>query len=313
MNRSFKLFLSGITALLFLAAHQTAAFAAPLLSSSIIIIDNYVDSFGGPGAWNAGFCGASGSGFRACQGSDLGYVRPGLTGDVFVPFSFFGNPLNYNSNAIADYGVLKSYAQLSILGSLAPFMTEPNPSTGTPDTRANVTAQARASFRDQWTILGMPDGTSGTLQLTFHVTGTMSGGGNATLSSDRISSTGAFSSLQSLSVLPNTDTVLSVPFTYGTLFDFRISLGAAAFLFTFPGDNDPTGQRSSLADFSNTAALSSIIAKDSVGNIVPFSLSTASNAVIFNELVPAAVPVPAAVWLFGSGLLGLIGVARKIS
>jgi hypothetical protein len=25
----------------------------------------------------------------------------------------------------------------------------------------------------------------------------------------------------------------------------------------------------------------------------------------------AAVPVPAAVWLFGSGLLGLIGVARR--
>jgi len=27
--------------------------------------------------------------------------------------------------------------------------------------------------------------------------------------------------------------------------------------------------------------------------------------------VPAAVPVPAAVWLFGSGLLGLVGIARR--
>ena len=26
---------------------------------------------------------------------------------------------------------------------------------------------------------------------------------------------------------------------------------------------------------------------------------------------PAAVPLPAAVWLFGSGLLGLVGVARR--
>ena len=26
---------------------------------------------------------------------------------------------------------------------------------------------------------------------------------------------------------------------------------------------------------------------------------------------PAAIPVPAAVWLFGSGLLGLVGVARR--
>ena len=31
----------------------------------------------------------------------------------------------------------------------------------------------------------------------------------------------------------------------------------------------------------------------------------------FNFVAPAAVPVPAAVWLFGSGLLGLVGVARR--
>ncbi|HEN46860.1 MAG TPA: VPLPA-CTERM sorting domain-containing protein, partial [Mizugakiibacter sp.] len=27
--------------------------------------------------------------------------------------------------------------------------------------------------------------------------------------------------------------------------------------------------------------------------------------------IPAVVPVPAAVWLFGSGLLGLIGMAKR--
>jgi len=32
---------------------------------------------------------------------------------------------------------------------------------------------------------------------------------------------------------------------------------------------------------------------------------------VFRETLPPAVPVPAAVWLFGSGLLGLIGVARR--
>ena len=31
----------------------------------------------------------------------------------------------------------------------------------------------------------------------------------------------------------------------------------------------------------------------------------------FDFVAPAAVPVPAAVWLFGSGLLGLVGVARR--
>lgn len=31
------------------------------------------------------------------------------------------------------------------------------------------------------------------------------------------------------------------------------------------------------------------------------------------QIVPAVVPVPAAAWLFGSGLLGLVGVARRRS
>ena len=30
-----------------------------------------------------------------------------------------------------------------------------------------------------------------------------------------------------------------------------------------------------------------------------------------NDPVVSAVPVPAAVWLFGSGLIGLIGIARR--
>jgi len=32
---------------------------------------------------------------------------------------------------------------------------------------------------------------------------------------------------------------------------------------------------------------------------------------VYAVFAPAAVPIPAAVWLFGSGLLGLIGVARR--
>ena len=37
-----------------------------------------------------------------------------------------------------------------------------------------------------------------------------------------------------------------------------------------------------------------------------------TNAIVGHfDLAPSAVPLPAAVWLFGSGLLGLLGVARK--
>jgi len=36
-----------------------------------------------------------------------------------------------------------------------------------------------------------------------------------------------------------------------------------------------------------------------------------ADGITWSEYLPAAVPVPAAVWLFGSGLLGLLGVARR--
>lgn len=45
------------------------------------------------------------------------------------------------------------------------------------------------------------------------------------------------------------------------------------------------------------------------GNIADLSNTRAFSVDGFDP--PAAVPVPAAVWLFGSGLLGLVGVARR--
>ena len=42
-----------------------------------------------------------------------------------------------------------------------------------------------------------------------------------------------------------------------------------------------------------------------------FSLQSANGNVISTDIVNTVVPVPAAVWLFGSGLLGLVGVARR--
>ncbi|MFV8816199.1 VPLPA-CTERM sorting domain-containing protein [Haliea sp. E17] len=41
------------------------------------------------------------------------------------------------------------------------------------------------------------------------------------------------------------------------------------------------------------------------------TLSSGANAVINYAVTPSAVPLPAAAWLFGSGLLGLAGVARR--
>jgi len=41
------------------------------------------------------------------------------------------------------------------------------------------------------------------------------------------------------------------------------------------------------------------------------SIESVNGTVISTDIVNTAVPVPAAVWLFGSGLLGLVGVARR--
>ena len=51
---------------------------------------------------------------------------------------------------------------------------------------------------------------------------------------------------------------------------------------------------------------------DSVPNQVSFSLTLdATMETLTIQAVNSPVPVPAAVWLFGSGLLGLVGIARR--
>ena len=64
------------------------------------------------------------------------------------------------------------------------------------------------------------------------------------------------------------------------------------------------------ADYSHTLAWGGVNVTDWFGAPISFSTTSTSG---FNYAVAysAPVPVPAAVWLFGSGLLGLIGVARR--
>lgn len=62
------------------------------------------------------------------------------------------------------------------------------------------------------------------------------------------------------------------------------------------------------ADFANTAGITSFEYFDLNGNPISGEFSSVDGLALYD---PSVVPVPAAVWLFGSGLIGLIGLARR--
>ena len=68
---------------------------------------------------------------------------------------------------------------------------------------------------------------------------------------------------------------------------------------------------------SGVGAFNTFVGWDGLGNISDLNITISSNdnwiAVDDLKFTPvlAPVPVPAAVWLFGSGLLGLVGIARR--
>ena len=63
---------------------------------------------------------------------------------------------------------------------------------------------------------------------------------------------------------------------------------------------------------SRTTAISNGDAFTRLGGVWKFSPETTTHNLIANSFyLIQAVPIPAAIWLFGSGLIGLIGVARR--
>jgi len=113
------------------------------------------------------------------------------------------------------------------------------------------------------------------------------------------------------------DVALTSPlfaFTYGTPFELRLDSS----FFVDPGDHlSPTlttGDLWSLSgtvDFSNTVLLSQISVFDDVaGNQLANGFDvTAQSGTVY--LTTSAVPLPPAFWLFSSGLLGFVGMARN--
>jgi hypothetical protein len=112
----------------------------------------------------------------------------------------------------------------------------------------------------------------------------------------------------------NLDTHTAKPFCPGTGGYTLFTTGSSTALDCATGATAVSLNGSALAGGGGTWT-GTIVSAGNVGNSWGFFDGTPYSE-IFNITVtgieaPTAVPVPAAVWLFGSGLLGLVGIARR--
>jgi hypothetical protein len=96
---------------------------------------------------------------------------------------------------------------------------------------------------------------------------------------------------------------LNFPITYGVQYVLNTNF------FTSASANSPGGNATS--DFSNTGLMQPVQFYDSNGNQIYDINITSESGLDYLHPQAAVVPLPAATWLFGSGLLGLLGVARR--
>ena len=82
-------------------------------------------------------------------------------------------------------------------------------------------------------------------------------------------------------------------------------------LFAFAGPCVGTGCSVDIAEVSQGPTLYSGAVNSTIGIHMNFALSAGDSATFDTRFEVNPVPVPAAVWLFSSGLLGLLGAARR--
>ena len=102
---------------------------------------------------------------------------------------------------------------------------------------------------------------------------------------------------------------IEIDFIFGTPIDVSSWGDAAVTVNAYASSPYMSSNLGAEADFGNTMYWNGITGvTDSLGN--PVTNYTMSSGSGFDYRYSAVVPLPAAAWLFGSGLLGLIGVAR---
>ena len=252
------------------------------------------------------FSGASGP-LSATSSASSNAMGPGLNS------SYSGN-----SQASAAYGKLGVAASGTYNGSS--------------DTYATRGAESFATFTESFTIAGT-SGEVGYFSPTFSVDGDWGKTGSAAVQfqldykvntgpmyllyriqgditqSPSLWHNGYVNSMPGLTVGPNSVTgstqvsIAPILFQYNQAFDLTIGLYASV----IPYSGSPS---IGTADFLHTAELTGISILNSAGQALPdFSISSASGT-LYDAMGVRVVPVPAALWLFVSGLLGLMSAVR---
>jgi hypothetical protein len=129
--------------------------------------------------------------------------------------------------------------------------------------------------------------------------------------------TNSFNSGSSNSMTENNDSFnwdgwdsFSINVTAGEVLNFSFTSDNASALT--PVDNASGSNLSGLGIMTSTAIPELVLAyNDNVETSGPWTDSDYDDMMVRAQFIPTAVPLPAAVWLFGSGLIGLIGMARR--
>jgi hypothetical protein len=217
-----------------------------------------------------------------------------------------GNYATYSgiaeSKAKANFGSLGVYSYA--------WVSEKDASTNHPGNYWDwqTSASANASFSDVWRVdvIGVTPGTVGTLSVDVDLSGSRTANWqnhNSSASLSLYDYTTA-SRAQYIEDIDAGHYVLNISFIYGqdNAIMMDLTSGNSSFNEFFGGGV------ASYVDFYNTANITGLTFRDSSGNeLTDYTLTTGSGHDY------DAVPIPAAFWLLGSGLIGLIGIRRKLS
>jgi len=170
-----------------------------------------------------------------------------------------------------------------------------------------------STFLNNWNIVGLAPGEEALMKIDIEISGSVS----SSVSSD--GSAGSSVRLRAstnrglfeVNAASNTNAPdferLQASRTYSIFNGENIFLTLA--LRTIAGVGDRAGTGRAIADFSNTAGVTGlqVFAMDGVTPL-EFSYVPTDNFTLYD---PTVVPVPASIWLLSSGLLGLVGIARR--